>query len=216
MSIKLSILICSLEERADKLARLLAALEPQRTAEIEVLTDVDNRQKPIGTKRNQLVQRATGDYTCFVDDDDLVAEDYVQQILTATAGGPDCCGLEGIITFAGKSPRRFVHSITCAGWYERDGVYYRTPNHLNPVKREYALLAPFPDTNHGEDKCFSDGIRKYLNVERYICKPIYYYQFAGRLSEPRRRAATVPGATTAPRKIVIRPSPRPTPPWIRR
>ncbi len=80
---KLSILICHIEERAEKLERLMAVLRPQLTPDVEVLIETDDRQMSIGAKRNLLLEKAKGGYVCFIDDDDLVPDYYVKKILEA-------------------------------------------------------------------------------------------------------------------------------------
>lgn len=174
---KLSILICTLESRRKWLARLFKRLEPQRCGDVEILTDKDNGEVSIGVKRNRLLEQATGDYICFVDDDDLVATDFVQRILEAVKTEPDCVGMEGIITFDGRKPRKFIHSLRYKSWYEKDGIYYRNPNHLSPVKRSLALQVRFPDKNNGEDHDYSQRLLPLLATEVYLENPIYFYEF---------------------------------------
>ncbi len=177
MSKKLSILICSLAGREPFLDRLSACIQPQLTSDVEVLINSDDRQATIGAKRNELLLRATGDYVAFVDDDDLVAPDYVARILEGLKQTPDCIGLEGTITFNGRKPRRFIHSIKYDQWFEKRNVYYRNPNHLNPIKREHALSVMFPEINHQEDFEFSRGLLPYLKSEVYLTGPIYFYEY---------------------------------------
>jgi len=173
---KLSILICSLEERCKQLINLLTDLYKQVTPEVEVLTNIDNRQKTTGAKRNELLLRAKGDYIAFVDDDDKVAENYISRILEAVRTNPDCVGMEGFITFTSKGiTKKFIHSIQYNTWFEKDGIYYRCPNHLSPVRRELALKAMFPDITVGEDRQYSERLRSLLKTEVYLETPIYFY-----------------------------------------
>jgi glycosyltransferase involved in cell wall biosynthesis len=177
---RLSLLVCSLESRQRELRRLKSCLQPQLTDAVELLVNIDRGQKTIGQKRNELLEEASGDYIAYIDDDDLVADDYVEKVLAATASEPDCCGMEGIITFNGENPRRFVHSLRYREWFERDGVYYRNPNHLSPVKRELALKIGFPDKNYWEDRDYSARLLPLLHREVYIDGPIYYYLYVKR------------------------------------
>ncbi len=174
---RISLLVCSLESRHRELRRLKNCLAPQLTDAVELLVNVDRGQKTIGLKRNELLEEASGEYIAFIDDDDLVSDDYVEKILTAVESNPDCCGMEGIVTFNGQNPRRFVHSLRYREWFERDGVYYRNPNHLSPVKRELALQVGFPEKNYWEDRDYSARLLRLLNREVYINGPIYYYLY---------------------------------------
>lgn len=177
MSKKFSILICSLASRADKLQRLMNALQPQINESVELLIKTDNGEMPIGKKRNLLLEEATGDYIAFVDDDDLVSDDYVKKILEATESKPDCCGIQGIITFQGQNPKMFIHSLRYKEWFEQNNIYYRCPNHLNPVKREIALQVRFPETNFGEDKDYSVRLLPFLKEEYFISGVVYHYLY---------------------------------------
>lgn len=199
---KFSILICSLEDRANQLRGLLDLLERQIVrGQSEILTAVDNRQKPTGEKRNGLIAQAKGDYIAFVDDDDLVADNYVAKILEAVKTDPDCVGINGIITFDGADPRKFIHSLRYNSWFEKDEIYYRCPNHLNPVKRSIALQVPFPNIVFGEDKAYSDGLQKLLHSEVYVEEPIYYYLYSQPL-----KAKPQPKPIVGPRGVaVVRP-----------
>lgn len=173
---ELSILICSIEERMASLSKLLCLLDEQKTNDVEILVEVDNKQKTTGTKRNILLERASGEYIAFIDDDDLISGDYVDKILKAICTRPDCCGIEGLITFQSrKIVRKFIHSIKYNKWFENGGIYYRNPNHLSPVRRYLALKAKFPSITVGEDHEYSRRLFPFLKSEVYIHGPIYYY-----------------------------------------
>jgi glycosyltransferase involved in cell wall biosynthesis len=140
-----------------------------------IIIEKDAGQMPIGEKRNLLLDRAEGEYIAYVDDDDLISEDYVKSILDAMADKPDCVGMEGLLV-ASNAQLLFKHSIQFAGWYQAGDVYYRTPNHLNPIRAELARLVGFDaSSSHGEDEDYSKEIRQYLRTEKYIDHPIYYY-----------------------------------------
>ena len=180
----LSILICHLKSRAHYLQRLQRVLQPQVFAaqgRVEVIISTDDGRMSVGTKRNQLVQKATGDFVAFIDDDDVVSQDYIMRILQAVDKDPtiDCVGLEGVITFQGPlkmKPRKFIHSRQYTDWYTKDKVFYRSPNHLNPVARKHAIQAAFPDKDVGEDYDWSMLIKPFLHKEIMLDGPIYFYE----------------------------------------
>ncbi len=177
MKPKLSILICSLTKRHRTLNELMRKLKEQKTDRVEILVEIDGGQITTGAKRNFLLSRAKGDYIAFIDDDDAVSGDYVGKILKAIKTRPDCCGMEGIISFKKRNESRlFIHSIQYKEWYEMDKVYYRCPNHLSPVKRELALQVGFPDRTVGEDRDYSMRLLPLLKTEVYINGPIYFYK----------------------------------------
>ncbi len=191
---KLSILICSIKGREEKLNNLLSLLEGQITGDVEILIEVDNKEITIGEKRNVLLKRARGDYIAFVDDDDLISNDYVSKILAAIETSPDCCGIEGEIDHMKvkrpesnerrRQPRhryyrckqKFIHSNQYTKWYQKNDIYYRCPNHLNPIKRELVGQIMFPEMSQGEDKDFSMRILPLLKTEVFIKGIIYYYR----------------------------------------
>jgi glycosyltransferase involved in cell wall biosynthesis len=173
----LSILICSLDWRKEQLHKLMVVLSPQLKQDTQVIIDMDSGEIPIGAKRNRLLEKARGDYICFVDDDDLVSDNYIEKIYYAKEDGVDCIGMSGIVTFNGRNPHTFIQSINYNRWFEKDGIYFRCPNHLNPIKREIALQVKFEPINFQEDRVYSSRIYPLLKTETYINGPIYFYNF---------------------------------------
>ena len=181
---KLSILICSLNKRKEMLNRLLDCLNKQKTDEVEIRVLSDDGIISTGQKRNDLLDMAKGDYIVFIDDDDLVSDDYIELILKAIENKPDVVGIHLLMTTNGKNECRTFHSLKYNHWYdepdpEREGrrMYFRNPNHLNPVKREIALKVKFPDKYKFEDREYSKNILSHLKTEEYINEPIYYYLY---------------------------------------
>ena len=64
-----------------------------------------------------------------------------------------------------------------SSYFEQDGVYYRPPNHLNPMKREIAIQFKFPEQYHGEDLCWAMALAQsgLLKTEETITEPYYFY-----------------------------------------
>ena len=162
--------------RSAKLANLRMVLDRQLTPEVEVITDISMNYN-IGCKRNKLLERAQGEYIIFCDDDDLIASDYVEKILAACITGPDCIGISGVITTNGAREMNWHISREYKGWFERNSVYYRTPNHISPVKRELALKARFPEIAFGEDYEYSMRLLPLLKTEVRIPGILYYYRY---------------------------------------
>lgn len=173
----LSILICSLEERKEQfLSRILSLIKPQiegKRVEIVILTD--QAQIPIGSKRNIALDSANGKYVCFVDDDDLVSEDYVDLILEKTHQDPDVISISGFITTNGGDRKlvsqgiEFTHS-------EVEGVYYRLPNHLS-IHKKSTIVSRFMNLRTGEDDEWASRRIKEIKKESRIEKPIYHYDY---------------------------------------
>ena len=174
---KLSILICSMGKRTKLLDRLMQCLRPQLTSEVEVIIDTDDGELTIGAKRNGLVESATGEYCAFIDDDDLVSNDYISKILTATESKPDTCAFESIITVDGKEPKPVYISMKYEKWVDTETAYYRSTQHLSPIKTEIAKKVKYPDTSMCEDRVYSEGIQKLMKTEVEIKDPIYFYDY---------------------------------------
>ncbi len=180
----LSILICSLNSRANLLARITGQLNPQiendnLQSEVEVLISSDDGQKSIGQKRNELVKQASGKWICFVDDDDYVCDSYVRLIMKALRDGdPDCVGLTGEIMWKGTW-RKFIHSLRYTKYENLPGpVFVRPPNHLNPVKAEIVRRVKFPEINRGEDTRYAMTLCKagLIKTEKFIKEVLYFYE----------------------------------------
>jgi hypothetical protein len=176
----LSILICHTPDRQDFLRRLNGILDPQleKYKSVKVFID-DSRYKSIGKKRNDLMSRADGKYTCFIDDDDRICSNYIQLLMRGIHQNMDCCSLIGEITEDGLNPKKFIHSIKYADYFEKDGVYFRPPNHLNCIKREIAQGFKFPEKNHSEDTEWAMAMCRagVIKSEHEINETIYYYDY---------------------------------------
>lgn len=180
----LSILICSLRSRQASLDRLTDKLRRQIEREgaedaVEVLVNQDGGELLIGTKRNLLMQQASGEYACFVDDDDDVSDDYVKKIIRAVLSErPDCAGIEGRILLRGVW-HKFYHSVRYKLYLSNKSArkFYRPPNHLNPIRRDIARRFPFTNKDFGEDSDYAMSIQRAgaLKTEVYIEGPIYIY-----------------------------------------
>lgn len=129
-----------------------------RNGEVEILYLTDNKENSIGYKRNMLLGLADGEYIEFIDSDDRIGEKHFEHAFVGISKGVDACGLTGIITEDGQNPKKFVHSMRYDSWYEKDGVYYRGINHLNVCRASIAKQMKFPETNHGEDRSYSDQL----------------------------------------------------------
>lgn len=177
----LSVLVCSLPEEYSiaKLKRLHDRLSPQvEGRDIELIVDDTDRRMPTGTKRNNLISRALGEYVVFVDSDDLVSDSYIKDILFGLQSSPDCVTMRGWMTTNGANRRYWTIKLG-SGYFEKDGHYYRWPNHLAVMRKSLIAHIKFPDIWQEEDYRWSKVIhdRGILKTEFHIDKPIYHYDY---------------------------------------
>lgn len=183
---KLSILICTLPERINLLNRLVGILNNQINscfANIEIITDNRARGTSVGQKRNDLIKRATGDYFCFIDDDDTITHEYISSLISAIEQNPDVVTFKGFMTTNGAARVDWI--IKLGEKYEArkdaDNItrYYRFPNHLCAFKTSLVKHFTFPAINQGEDYQWALRIHEsgVLKTEVHIDKMIYHYDF---------------------------------------
>jgi len=180
---KLSLLLATVQSRADLFAKLKSELDRQAEGKpVEILVACDNKEISIGKKRDNLLRLATGDYILFVDDDDWIAPDYVDKLLAALETNPDCVGFLFECSRDGRKYGMAKVSLKYRAWADNvDGYkHVRNPHHKVPVKREIALAVGFPDMRYGEDKVYSDGILPYLKTEVFINEALYFYRFSNK------------------------------------
>jgi glycosyl transferase family 2 len=175
----LSILICSLQDRKEYLLRLINTLKPQLSPEVEVKLCIDNRQATTGEKRNDLLESATGKYVVFIDDDDLVSNDYIESILQAAKQDTDVIVFKGWMTTNGRNKQSFSLSKDHPYTTTKDGVYLRYPNHIVPIRASIAKQFRFPGKVFGEDYVWATLIHnsRLIKTETKIDKDLYYYLF---------------------------------------
>ena len=184
---KLSILIPTLTSRREFLHRLMNVITPQvyNRDDVQIVTRLDNGEQTIGEKRNWLLQRAKGDYVAFIDDDDLVSDDYIAKLMEGIEKGVDCCSLTGEITFNGADRSIFEHSIKYKEYRTNNDAVYpnvkfeRFPNHISCIKASIAKRFRFPDWNNSEDTAWATQVHKsgLIKEEHWIDGVIYYYEY---------------------------------------
>jgi|694.fasta_scaffold64012_5 glycosyltransferase involved in cell wall biosynthesis len=178
---ELSILIPTLPARIDSYANLIKILNKQVTENnlinrVQILSLCDTKEISVGQKRNILLNKSVGKYVCFIDDDDLIAPDYLIKLINAISSNAD------VITFCGDYVENtvvtpFSISMVHRGNFNHPNIFYRLPNHLCPVKREIALSSQFTDKNFGEDSDYAERINKQLKNEFHIQDKLYFYMY---------------------------------------
>lgn len=175
----LSILVPTLACRHELLGRLIARLSPQVGDDCVVNVLRDDGQETIGRKRQRLLESSVTPFVSFVDDDDLVSPDYCRKVIAAIRSGCDVVGFRLNQYDDGELSAHAIHTVAAKRWYTdvATGIHYRTPNHLNPVRRKMALAVGYLDRNNGEDSDYSERLfAAFPNMrEAFIDADLYLY-----------------------------------------
>lgn len=183
-----SILVPSSGDRLGKYAvELISNLESQiEDREIEILLFYDNAKRTIGGKRNSLLTIARGEFISFIDDDDLISNDYVSLVyekLTSNSN-TDLVTFNMVRRVVGNDPVICKHDprITPPGYMD-SGHWYGIPSHMMVWKNSIASSELFPNKNFGEDFDWmvkvTNKVKDFVNID----KVLYAYEF-GRTSMP--------------------------------
>jgi len=182
----LSILIPTLVDRSIFFNRIVNQLENQiidnnLENKIEVVAFLDNFENSIGYKRNKLLEKSTGKFTCFVDDDDILSDEYCKTISDIIDNNENIqhIGFKVKLFINGKERQPVYHSLKYKGWYRDKGAYYRETTTLNPILSSISKQFKFSEINMGEDKKWVDLLieSKLLKEEYFIDEFMYHYYY---------------------------------------
>ena len=141
---------------------------------------------------------AQGEYVSFIDDDDSVASDYIQKIVSAIAHARKATPPVDVITFGQRAtlqPHGVIHECTYSLAHYRDRppearrqlaasdkpntlLWTGPPSHTMAWRRELVKDIRFPETTFGEDVSWVDQACEKAQTEIVLTgEPLYYYQF---------------------------------------
>jgi|SRR5215471_14117578 len=152
-------------------------------APVEHIILVDNKRRTVGEKRDALLRAARGFYVAFVDDDDMVAPEYVHELLQATHSRPD------VITFCQQARVNGACALVEFKLgnpneeFKPDVTVRRNAWHVCAWARTLAIQSHFPALNYGEDWAFAEPLCKLAKTEVHIPQVLHYYRHATELSE---------------------------------
>lgn len=187
--IQLSVLMPALRNRRPARQPLERELRRQMAdypGRCELLIDEDNGETPSGAKRNRLMQRAGGEYIAQVDDDDQVAGDYVQRLLTAITHRPDAVTFNlRRLDVTTRKARLMVLSIHYLADHIRLGPWPAracgmSANHLCAWRRDVATLISYPPDIGYNDDCswYKPLLRSGLvQTEVHVDRVLYHYHY---------------------------------------
>lgn len=176
-----SVLIASITGREESLRTLITRIREKvaRIAphlRVEYRTYYDNRETSIGNKREWLLEGALGKYMSFIDDDDDILDEYIEDLVETIRGEYPVMRLRGQI-----SPYTFTHSIEnkLNANMARGSEFLRPPNHLNPMMTDVAKMVHFKDAVRGEDLEWTIRLARsgFLTREYYSDKNRIHYVY---------------------------------------
>lgn len=186
----LSVLTPSIPSRRDSLLELIDRMGRQiGNKPVEHLVLTDNKRRTIGAKRQALLEISRGQYVTFVDDDDWVADDYVDALLEAVSPEPtdeerhpDVVvfpvkvtingGQEGIVEMSVRYAPRNGEALA----EYRPPVTCRPPHELAVWRRELAIQSRFADTSQGEEFFWAARLWPLVKQEARIDKVLYWWR----------------------------------------
>jgi glycosyltransferase involved in cell wall biosynthesis len=195
-ALQLSILMPTIPSRSKIFFQLYRSLKEQveyckethRTlGDVQIL--VDRRREflkggpSIGAKRQSLIERAKGNYLCFLDDDENISPKYVETLLRLCLQDKDVCTFRNVSKFDNywcivdmglTNPQEQAHDID---------IVYRKPWHICPVRREFASQYLFTDSNYGEDWVWFEKVLKHCTTEAKSNALLHQYNHSKRTSE---------------------------------
>ena len=166
------------ERLMQKLQNQKVKLPERLKNEFEVLVSRDSGEKTVGQKRNELIQRATGKFVVFIDDDDFVDDQYLRQILLIIDKKGDDIDYIGFQIKCHSSNKTTKHSLKFKENKETDTEFQRNISHINPIKRTIAAQVAFPELYRKEDHFWNEEIYDKFGhdmKEIYINKVMYHY-----------------------------------------
>jgi glycosyltransferase involved in cell wall biosynthesis len=187
----LSICVCSLIERNDTFyQKILHQLKQQIKGfenEVQLVINIDNGETILGTKRNQCIDSALGKYVIFVDDDDIISNNYISTLIETIKHPHDVDVISFIVNVSlNNGPvKPCYYSITYKEDYNEANSYHRLPNHICAIKTEIAKAVGFKPILYAEDADFSKRAKEHLHSEIMINETLYYYNFNSQTTSTR-------------------------------
>lgn len=184
----LSILIPTVPQRANLFLELHAEINKQLEMAnafgiVEIISDdAPKGVKTTGNKRNDLINAAKGEYVWFIDDDDMIMPNAIQNVLTALEQKPDALAINGIMTTNGADKKEWYISKDLeytADYSKGYEVYLRPTNHITPTKKEIAKLIQFENKSNFEDYAYCMELKRLglIKTEIKINEPVYHYRY---------------------------------------
>ncbi len=153
--------------------------------------ELDNFEKSIGEKRNNLLERAKNKYSIFIDSDDNVSNNFLQDIIQVIDSEPDTITFKSLQT---DNNQIYNFSLQHKEFKRSDVVkngkreMFWPVGHISLIKTEIAKQIKFQHCNYREDIMQSEELLKsgLLKTEIHFNEIMYYYNFNSGLSDAQK------------------------------
>lgn len=210
MEIKLSILVAGCLKRMSTTGvKLIERLLKQTTGtpDVEVLWLLDDQKVSTGIKRQRLLDMARGKFITYVDDDDMVEEDYVASILAEIDPDRPADLITFMVRYYEDAHHRFDQDFSITYPHPHDSATPHrkgTPSHTMAWRRALVMDIPFANRYYSEDRLWVDVAMKRVIKERKIGRVLYHYRhISGNSDHLRLQEALDRGSKPAPVAPVI-------------
>jgi hypothetical protein len=157
---------------------------------VEFISVVDNGIMSIGRKMDLLYELARGEFVAAVADDDVVADDYIHELMSAIDSHRTVDVIsfdhdyyhDGVFKAVIKESIKFPYSNN-----RNTQVYTRSPSPKCAMRTSICKEFSHPDIWHGEDTAFMKWVLPRLKTEHRIEKVLYNYYYRGQNKRFRSR-----------------------------
>ncbi len=183
MSILLTILIPTVPSRLNYfyprlMNHLVNQIEPKYKDVVELISFFDNKKRSIGRKRQEMIDLAQGKYLVFIDDDDRIADDYVETVINELNNNIDVdvlvynciCRVNGGHEKLCKYGIEFEYGDIMGGREWRG-----KPAHTMVWKSSIVKKHRYADKVHGEDIEWVVRASKDIKTQVRIDRVLYWY-----------------------------------------
>lgn len=175
----LTVIVPSIPSRMESLYGVLNDLFKQADGKpVEIVCLLDNRKSNLSEKRNQAIKNAKGRFISFVDDDDKIEPDYVDQILEAIKTNPkaDCVVFDVLVHGYTPEPKLCAYGIEYEQG-ENETSYLRKPNHVMAYRTEISRKHEYRKdlSAISEDTEWAERASKDIQSQARISKTLYHY-----------------------------------------
>ena len=144
---------------------------------VEVLVLLDNKQRSTGLKRDALLQASRGKYVAFVDDDDDVSDNYVREIVKASATNAGVIVFDSDCFLNGQPGALITHHFGSPNYQYSPEGFTRGAWHIHAWRGEIARMVPFPDIQNGEDWPWCHAMKSLTATSTKIDEVLYHYRY---------------------------------------